>query len=222
MSSPCVLPVTTISPDMPGFADARGPVQRSRQDLQDQFTPGQVAAMGYPLFDISAGGTGSPVHPGAPRELLPNLHSMLEGAMQARDVAAACAVLETGLRTDLDLMNFGYDPAGEEPPEVSDISAMALAVLLDSEAGELVFLPLLAQHGNLLQVDSHGRTLMAYATHPGVIVFLLDANVIVDAVSTDGIPMKEHWNDAVTAMIERAVLERTVPAADAKGAALRL
>ncbi|UPG92798.1 hypothetical protein [Luteibacter aegosomatissinici] len=219
MNDPVRLPPTTLGWDSPGFGDAHGPYRIGRRELQQQFTPDELESLGYTLVDPSLGYAFDD-----PRrrqsdsskqekvdETLPGLHFMLEAALNERDMPAAHAVLRTGLRTDLDCMNFGCDPTGEEPPEVADISAVAFATLLDSESGNLEFLPLLAQFGDLQQVDTHGRTLIAYAANPAVIGFLLDAGVRIDAVDEDDVPVTEFLGEENARLIEAMHLERALP-----------
>ncbi|UPG88292.1 hypothetical protein L2Y96_12765 [Luteibacter aegosomaticola] len=230
MNDPVRLPPTTLGSEMPGYKEAYGPYRIGRQALQQQFTPAELESLGYTLVDPTLG-----YAPDDPRrrqsdrpkpanvdDTLPGLQGMLEGALEERDLPAARAVLGTGLRTDLDCMNFGCDPTGEEPPDVADISAMAYATLLDSESGNLEFLPLLAEFGNLLQVDTHGRTLIAYAANPAVIGFLLDAGVRIDAIDEDDIPVTEFLGPDNAQLIESMYLERAVPAGKTRDTAPRL
>lgn len=212
MNDPVRLPPTTLAYDSPAFRDAHGPAQLSWQMLKERFSAEELDAMGYTLVRETRRKSAGSAHADPATEMLPNLHRMLEGALFERDLEGVRALLTAGARTDLDCMNFGCDPTGEEPPDVADISAMAYAALLDSESGTLEFLPMLAEVGDLRQVDTHGRTLIAYAAHPAVIGFLLDAGVRIDAVDEDDVPVTEFLGPDNARAIEAMALERALPA----------
>ncbi|QWT22106.1 hypothetical protein KPL74_08875 [Bacillus sp. NP157] len=215
------LPPTTLGPDTPGFDAAYGLVQMSRKTLRERFTAAELEALGYKWLDEARWANGGPFAP-TDIDLMPTLHQTLERAMQEREMATVRAVLETGLRTDLEAMNYGYDPTGEEPPQIEDITAMVYATLLDSEHRELRLLPLLAQFGDIHQVDTHGRTLIAYAHHPLVIGFLLEAGVRLDVIDEDDVPVTEYLGPRIARVIETMVLERALPAGRTRDAVPRL
>lgn len=141
---------------------------------------------------------------------VPNPAHLLQTALTSRDRSKVGALVALGAATDLQLIDIEVSCQGELL-ELERVTAMAAAVLLDSEAGRLEFLPLLAAAGSLEQIDSQGRNLLHFAFDKAVVRFLMDAGLSLDSPDSDGVCARDLVPPGILAELEQGALNGVLP-----------
>jgi hypothetical protein len=125
----------------------------------------------YPLLQTTTVGT--------PNDETLNIHEMYWD----HEIDRVAHRLQNGADPNIEYA----DVLTDDGVHYTDLTATSAAVIADAEAGELLFTPLLLNHGgNLHQVDSLGRTLLSFAfTKP-----------VFDYLKAHGAPLPELNGDA--------------------------
>jgi len=145
MQDPFVhLPVTTLSEGTPGYLDEIWSGIVLAHELDTRYPAELQDAFGFTELMLRSK---SKHWEGCPEGMrgrvgttgFPNLHHMLRWAMLTGKVDRVRAILASGIRTDIESMRLPDDVSG--PGAHLSLSAMQLAVHLDSRAGRLSFCP---------------------------------------------------------------------------------
>jgi hypothetical protein len=225
MQEPFVhLPVTTLSEGTPGYLEEIWSGIVLTRELDGRFTPEEQEAFGYTelmLLSKSKNWDGCPdgIRGRGGSTGFPGLHHMLRWAMFTGKLDRIRSVLATGIRTDIECMHLPDDVSGHGAQ--SSLTAMQLAVHLDSRAGRLELLPIFAAFGNIHEVASGGFTLLACASHPLVIDYLLNQGVLALVVDESGVSLQAHIGPGAWSLIERRMIERKAPAAQGEASGVR-
>jgi hypothetical protein len=225
MQEPFVhLPVTTLSEGTPGYLEEIWSGIVLTHELDTRFTAEQQGAFGYTelmLRSKTKNWEGCPdgVRGRGGSTGFPGLHHMLRWAMLTGKLDRIRSILATGIRTDIECMHLPDDVAGHGAQ--SSLTAMQMAVHLDSRAGLLELLPVLAAFGNVYEVASGGFTLLKCASHPVVIDYLLDQGVLAHVINDSGVSLQQHIGQEAWSLIERWLIEQKAPAAQGEASAVR-
>jgi hypothetical protein len=219
------LSVTTLFDEAPGYKQEVGTGILLPDELAARVPADRQEAFGYAEL-VRRGNTGD--WDGCPDGIrgrggltgFPDLHHMLRWALLDRNLDRATAILQSGIRTDVECMVLPPTNASGTDFRVQQ-TAMQMAVHLDSRAGKLELLPVLARFGDVLQVPSHGFTLLEGAFHPEVIDYLVDHEVAAYVVDWSGDRLEYRVAPQTWTWIERRLLDRQVPAATGVMSAVR-
>lgn len=142
---------------------------------------------------------------GQPDEVTRRLVSMIEDAdCHLQDIAR-----QIDLGADLHIECGDYD-AGDGR-EWTNLTAMSLAVVIDSDGHQLLLTPLLLAHGgDVRQVDSKGRTLLSFAWQGPVASYLHEQGALQEPWVVDALAAMEDAD----AVFDLAIDEPLVPDAE--------
>jgi hypothetical protein len=225
MQEPFVhLPVTTLSEGTPGYLEEIWAGIVLTHELDGRFTSEEQEAFGYTelmLLSKTKNWNGCPdgIRGRGGSTGFPGLHHMLRWAMLTGNLDCIRSVLATGIRTDIECMHLPDEMPGHGAQ--LPLTAMQMAVHLDSRAGGLELLPIFASSGNMHEVASHGFSLLECASHPVVIDYLLDQGVLAHVINHSGVSLQQHIGQEAWSLIERRLIERKAPAAKGESSAVR-
>ncbi|UPG92795.1 hypothetical protein [Luteibacter aegosomatissinici] len=215
MSSPAPN-ATTSWEGKSDFDERNGPMVVSPSDLEAKASKAVLEAAGYGRMARQIEGAGDRMQDffrkvmGDDGVLAPS--HCLPQALVRRDLKAVTALIELGAAVDLQVCEAVINRDGVEM-EVTHVTALTLAVMLDAERDRLRFLPVVAANGDLRQIDSNGRTLLHYAYSPVTVRYLMDAGLSLDTPDVHGETPRDHIPSAVLANVEQGWLARVLSAA---------